>query len=512
MKNFKPMLFLSFGAMLPNLLWSQAPASPVLMMIKFRNNIPFQEVDSLKRAYSATQLDSTVVTNVKLWSIPDSILNRYSGLGGTMSRIETSYNAQGNIKASTDSLATIRLNTITPEGQACFNPVFPCVSNPNYPVKIFVIDSGIDTMLAVRNELLNKYFNKNLSRNFSGIGNDALDLLNIQDKKGHGTVISHIISQVMAKNYLIGTRWGQELIMLRIFDSTGAASQWGVVKSLSYALEQKAQVVNMSINWQIKKYVNLYQTTILQQIFWQLRDSNILVVASAGNNAHDIDRHLSTDSILYMPGNIGFDGLNNEVPVSLVTVAATNCKDSLASFSNWGTRSVPAAALGVKIPAIDHTGVSSFFSGTSMSSAIVAGLVASRVAQVSTGSRNIYNIKNLLVRDCCGNSRAGLLGMVQFGCTILSEEEAIHPEKLSLKIYPNPATDEIHVNFELNSNSNVQLLLQDLLGRTIQTRMVQGYSGKNTIEWRLAQPLSTGLYLLTLKINQFSTTQKIKIL
>jgi hypothetical protein len=511
MKIFKPMLLLLFWGSIQNL-QSQAPANHVLMMIKFRNNIPFSEVDSLKRAYSATQLDSTVITNVRLWAIPDSILNRYRGLAGMMSQIESSYNATNNIKASTDSSVLIRLNTITPGVQSCFNPQFPCISNPNFPVKIFVIDSGIDTVSAARNEFLSKFFNKNLSRNFSGIVDDASDLLNIQDKKGHGTAISHIISQVMAKNQLLGKDWGQELVMLRIFDSTGAASQWGVVKSLSYALEQKAQVVNMSINWQIKKYVNPSATTILQQIFWQLRDSNILVVASAGNNGRDIDRHLSTDSILYMPGNLGFNGLNNPVPESLIAVAATNCKDSLAPFSNWGARSVPAAALGVNIPAIDHTGAPTYFSGTSMSSAIVAGLLAARFSQKAMNNRNIHNIKDLLVRDCCGNSRAGLLGMVQFGCTILSEEENIHPEKHSLKIYPNPATDEIHVTFELNSNNNVQLLFEDLLGRTIQSRTIQGHSGKNAIEWRLVQPLSTGLYLLTVKINQFSTTHKIKIL
>lgn len=495
MKILKPTLLLFLFLAIQKTTLAQSTA---LMMIKFRADVPFQEIDSLKRAYEATQLDSTTTTNVRLWSIRNP--NNYGGLAGTMTRIETSYNAQGNVKASTDSLASIRLNTVTPGVQSCFKPQFPatCVSNPSYPVRIAVIDSGMDTVLAVQDADLNRFFNKNLSRNFSMIGNDAPDSLNIQDKKGHGTVVTHLIAQILAKNGLFDVSRGQEILMLRVFDPNGYASQWGVVKALDYAIQQKVQIVNMSLNWTTKKHRASANPTILNRIFAQLHDEKILVIASAGNDATNIDRDWSVDSLAYMPANVGYDTHLNLPPLSLYTVAATDCRDELASFSNFGATSVPAAALGVNIPAKDNTRLWKYFSGSSMSSAIVAGLAAAKVARTAIKPDN-SQLRDLLRLDC-GINRSSLTGRVQFGVTLLSDQKEIPVESLHLNVYPNPTTDKIRIQFELDSDNSVHLKLQNGLGHTVQAETMQGYWGKNELEWRFAPTLPSGFYVLVVQI------------
>lgn len=508
MKIFKPMLLLLFFGSIQNPLQSQAPANHVLMMVKFANNVTVQEENASKRAYHVTQLDSTVLTKVRLWAIPDSILNRYSnGLSGVMSSIETSYNAQGTIRASTDSFATIRLNTITPGVQSCFNPQFSagCVSNPYYKTRVAIIDSGLDTAIAARNPTLNPFFNKNLSRNFSTIG-ETTDSLDIRDRVGghHGAVIADIIGQVWLKNGMRGMNQGQEILMLRVFDSTGKATPWGLVKSLDYSLQKKVDLVNISLNWRVPKQNQESKTTVLQQIFWQLADSNIIVIASAGNNnpnGQDIDRNFPIDSMLWLPGKLWYGK-----PVSsrnpLLTVAATTCRDELAKFSNFGTTSVKVAALGENIPARGNSDTLKYYSGTSMSSAIVAGLVGLRIARIMPANRGQTAFLNWTLDDC-GKLVGGYV-------ILLSKEDDIIKEKLHLKVYPNPVKDDIQIEFELDAKNIITLQLQDLFGRVLQTKTIDGFSGANQVRWQLPS-LASGLYLLNLKINQTVISRKISL-
>jgi Subtilase family/Secretion system C-terminal sorting domain len=513
MKIFNRMLTMLFFWSIQTQLQGQ---EPVLMMIKFKSDVPWREIDSLRKAYQGTQLDSTVTTNVRLWSIPTQIQTKYSGLSGILNDIETSYNAHGNVgasstKAATDSLATIAVNAVSPGVRTCFNPTFSsmCISNPNHPSKIAVIDTGIDSAVAVQNPDLSLFFNKKLSRNFSSLRNAPADLLDIRDRVGHGTSMCHIIAQIWAKNGLLGKSIGQEIIMLRIFDENNHASQWSLVKALDFVLQEQIPVVNMSLNWQTKKHNNVYNTTILQQIFEQLKRNSTLVIASAGNDGKNIDRDWSTDSIAYMPGNMGYNGNTNTVPSSLYTVAATACNDSVARFSNWGLSSVPAAVLGWNVLALDHTNVLKYSSGTSVSAAIIAGLVGAKGAHHPTRMNNTQ-LRDLLRFDC-GKDKPQLNGMVQFGITLLSDQAEGNLIPTELKIFPNPVTDLLQIRFHLNSKKEVQIVLQDVFGRVIQLQKWEANGGENALAWRISPTLASGLYVLTLKTNHFFITQKIQV-
>jgi len=81
----------------------------------------------------------------------------------------------------------------------------------------------------------------------------------------------------------------------------------------------------------------------------------------------------------------------------------------------------------------------------------------------------------------------------------------------NLKVFPNPANDNISVDFETAQSSEVNLSITDLTGKKIQ----EIYNGKlNSGKYNYpisATNIPSGLYLVNLNINGNSTRQKITI-
>jgi subtilisin-like proprotein convertase family protein len=92
------------------------------------------------------------------------------------------------------------------------------------------------------------------------------------------------------------------------------------------------------------------------------RDAGHIFVAAAGNEGRN------TDTTPSYPAGYALD--------NIVSVAATDSNDALASFSNRGTASVDLAAPGVSILSTTRNNTYSSFSGTSMATPHVSGALA----------------------------------------------------------------------------------------------------------------------------------------
>jgi thermitase len=275
-------------------------------------------------------------------------------------------------------------------------------------VAVGVIDSGVDMAHPDLNP--NEWTNPGESgggRETNGVdddGNGAIDDVHgydwvegdnaPQDEDGHGT---HVAGTIGARGNdsegVAGVSWSSKIVPLRVLDADGRGYVSDAIGAYAYAGRTGLRVANASLGGAQGSQAE--------------RDA----LASAPNTLFAV-----------AAGNGGGDGVgddNDRVPEypcnydveNVICVAATDDRDRLASFSNYGARSVDLGAPGVDIGST-YSGASwVFMDGTSMASPHVAGaaaLVRARSPQSSTA-----DVRRALLANV--DAKAGLEGRTVTG-------------------------------------------------------------------------------------------------
>lgn len=179
---------------------------------------------------------------------------------------------------------------------------------------------------------------------------------NVKDDNGHGTHIAGTIGAVGDNGLgVTGVNWRVKLMALKFLGADGSGYMSSAVKALNYAVANGAKVVNNS-------YAGGGSDPAMQAAIAAARAKGVIFVAAAGNDGTD------NDANPVYPANYNSD--------NVVTVAATDRNDKLASFSNFGRSSVEIAAPGANIYSTLPGNKYGVYSGTSMASPQVAGALA----------------------------------------------------------------------------------------------------------------------------------------
>lgn len=159
---------------------------------------------------------------------------------------------------------------------------------------------------------------------------------------GHGTMTSGLVHLVAPK---------ARILPLKAFSSNGTGNLSDIVAALYYAVQNKANVVNMSFDLS-------YPSPALSKAISSANKAGVVLVAAAGNE--------NTSARVY-PASISG---------SVVGIASTSDWDTRSSFSNFGSADVWIAAPGEYVISTYPGGTYGSESGTSFSSPLVAGTVA----------------------------------------------------------------------------------------------------------------------------------------
>src|SRR5712692_6210786 len=159
---------------------------------------------------------------------------------------------------------------------------------------------------------------------------------------GHGTMTSGLVHLAAPT---------AKILPLKAVTASGTGYLSNIVSALYYAVQHKANVVNMSFDLS-------YPSPALSQAISYANKAGVVLVAAAGNE--------NTSARVYPASVSG----------SVVGIASTTDWDARSSFSNYGTSDVWIAAPGEYVISTYPGGSYGSESGTSFSAPLVAGTVA----------------------------------------------------------------------------------------------------------------------------------------
>ena len=185
----------------------------------------------------------------------------------------------------------------------------------------------------------------------------------------HGTHVAGIIGAVRDNGLgLQGVANNVRIMGVRMVPD-GDERDKDIANAIRYAADNGAKVINMSFG---KGYVKNKQ--IVDEAVKYAMEKDVLLVHAAGNDG------ANTDNVPNFPNRRYVDslGINQGEGEAWIEVGATSWeKDNLiASFSNYGKRTVDVFAPGVDIYSSMPGSSYKELSGTSMASPVVAGLAA----------------------------------------------------------------------------------------------------------------------------------------
>jgi subtilisin family serine protease len=181
------------------------------------------------------------------------------------------------------------------------------------------------------------------------------------DDNGHGTHCAGIIgAEGNNDEGIAGINWKVQIMPLKFMGRGGFGTTKDAIEAINYAIDRKRAGVNLrviSASWGSTAY-----SKALEDVIRAAGEEGILFVAAAGNDGSSNDRSPHYPS-------------NYDLP-NVISVAALDRADQLASFSNFGAKTVHIAAPGKEILSTWLNDEYREASGTSMATPYVSGVGA----------------------------------------------------------------------------------------------------------------------------------------
>ncbi|MEG4845615.1 S8 family serine peptidase [Microcoleus sp. F10-C6] len=204
---------------------------------------------------------------------------------------------------------------------------------------------------------------------------------NPMDDNGHGSHVAGTIGAVGNNNLgVAGVNHTVRIMPLKFLSASGTGSVANSARAIRYATDKGADVINYSAGGYAPSGFDPLSDVEYDAIS-DANDAGVLFIAAAGNESNN------NDSNPVYPANFNLP--------NVISVAATDRNDLLASFSNFGSVTVDLGAPGVDILSSIPGNAYGLNSGTSMASPHVAGAAAVLLAQDPT--LTVTQLKNTIL-------------------------------------------------------------------------------------------------------------------
>ena len=264
-------------------------------------------------------------------------------------------------------------------------------------VRIAVVDTGI------------WYHHPDLSNNvdLSASATFVPGTTGFLDDHGHGTHVAGIIAAADNNWGIMGVAPNATLIAVKVLSESGAGNLSWIVAGIRHAVNQDADIINLSMGYYLKKngeppFYTAREAAMLRKMVRKVIDwassQGVLVVNSAGNGGMNMDK---AGNIISIPTEVG-----NGIIVSATGPCGLQEFDTPASYTNYGNSLVWVSAPGGDFRNYPYSGwwydmVFSttidgwvWSSGTSSAASIVSGVAA--LVLEKYGPMSVAQLKNHL--------------------------------------------------------------------------------------------------------------------
>jgi subtilisin family serine protease len=241
-------------------------------------------------------------------------------------------------------------------------------------VVVAVLDSGVDYThedlagnMWVRPSEMDPYHDEELGTVDDLNGYNAIDgNSDPMDENGHGTHCAGIIGAEGENDLgIAGVNWKVQIMPLKFMNAGGFGTTKDAIEAINYVIERKKAGVNVRII--SASWGSTQKSRALEDVIRKAYENDILFVAAAGNASTNNDRSPHYPSSYDVP--------------NVISVAALDRHDQLASFSNYGAKSVAIAAPGKEILSTWLGNQYEEKSGTSMATPVISGVAALILAE-----------------------------------------------------------------------------------------------------------------------------------
>ncbi|MBL7665658.1 MAG: S8 family serine peptidase [Bacteriovoracaceae bacterium] len=259
------------------------------------------------------------------------------------------------------------------------------VTRGNQNVVVAVIDTGVDythpdlqgNMWVNKGEIAgnnkdddnNGFVDDIYGYDFANTDSDPMD------DNSHGTHCAGTIGAVHDTNGVAGVMGSVKIMALKFLTGQGSGSTAGAIKAIEYATKMGAHV--MSNSWG-----GGGASQALKEAIVAAAAKGIVFVAAAGNSSNDNDRSPNYPS-------------NYDVP-NVIAVAAMDINGKPASFTSYGQNTVHVSAPGVNILSTVPNGQYKSYSGTSMATPHVSGVVG--LVLSTNGLQSVGTMRERLIK------------------------------------------------------------------------------------------------------------------